>query len=65
MNTAIASSTTLAETPINITILMFNAAVLMQFLELSLTMGETSLIRYMRQWLREKLVKSSTLVEEK
>ncbi len=36
---------------------MFNAAVLMKFLELSLTMGETSLIRHLRQWVRENLVK--------
>lgn len=43
---------------------MFDAAVLMQFLELSLTMGETSLIRHVRQWVREQLAKSSTVVEE-
>ncbi|HBL12605.1 MAG TPA: hypothetical protein DD379_14600 [Cyanobacteria bacterium UBA11162] len=34
---------------------MFDATVLMQFLELSLTMGETSLIRHLRQWVREQL----------
>lgn len=38
---------------------MFNAAVLMKFLELSLTMGETSLIRHVRQWVRENLAQSS------
>ncbi|MBG1265181.1 Uma2 family endonuclease [Nostoc sp. WHI] len=43
---------------------MFDAAVLMKFLELSLTMGETSLIRHLRQWVREQLAKSSTVVEE-
>lgn len=32
---------------------MFNDAVLMNFLELSQTMGETSLIRHVRQWVRE------------
>ncbi len=43
---------------------MFDATVLMKFLELSLTMGETSLIRHLRQWVREQLAKSSTVVEE-
>ncbi|MGB7056597.1 MAG: Uma2 family endonuclease, partial [Geitlerinemataceae cyanobacterium] len=33
---------------------MFNDAVLMNFLELSQTMGETSLIRHVRQWVREQ-----------
>jgi Uma2 family endonuclease len=42
---------------------MFDATVLMQFLELSLTMGETSLIRHVRQWVREKLAQSSTVTE--
>jgi Uma2 family endonuclease len=42
---------------------IFNAAVLMQFLELSLTMGETSLIRHVRQWVREQLAKSATVEE--
>ncbi len=37
---------------------MFNAAVLKSFLELSLTMGETSLIRHVRQWVREQLAQS-------
>jgi len=36
---------------------MFDAAVLMKFLELSLTMGETSLIGHVRQWVREQLAK--------
>ncbi|MBD2451067.1 hypothetical protein H6G76_28845 [Nostoc sp. FACHB-152] len=43
---------------------MFDATVLMQFLELSLMMGETSLIRHVRQWVREQLAKSSTVMEE-
>ena len=43
---------------------MFDTVVLRSFLELSLTMGETSLIRYVRQWVREKLAKSSTVGEE-
>ena len=34
---------------------MFNSAVLMSFLELSQTMGETSLIRHVRQWVREQM----------
>jgi len=34
---------------------MFNAAALMEFLELSLTMGETSLIRHLRQWVRGQI----------
>ncbi len=37
---------------------MFNAAVLRSFLELSLTMGETSLIRHVRQWVTEQLAQS-------
>lgn len=41
---------------------IFNAAALMEFLQLSLTMGETSLIRHLRQWVREQIVKSSTVV---
>ncbi|MBR8828099.1 MAG: Uma2 family endonuclease [Gomphosphaeria aponina SAG 52.96 = DSM 107014] len=36
---------------------MFGVGVLMQFLELSLRMGETSLMRHVRQWVREQLVK--------
>jgi Uma2 family endonuclease len=34
---------------------MFNSAVLISFLELSQTMGETSLIRHVRQWVREQM----------
>jgi Uma2 family endonuclease len=34
---------------------MFNDAVLVRFLELSQTMGETSLIRHVRQWVREQM----------
>ncbi|MBU7584051.1 MAG: Uma2 family endonuclease [Nostoc sp. TH1S01] len=48
---------------ISLALPIFNAAVLMKFLELSLTMGETSLIRYVRQWVREQLAKSSTVIE--
>lgn len=34
---------------------LFNTPVLMQFLELSLTLGETSLIRQVRQWVSQQL----------
>ncbi|MBH8552009.1 Uma2 family endonuclease [Nostocaceae cyanobacterium CENA357] len=37
---------------------MFSVGVLRSFLELSLTMGETSLICHVRQWVREQLAQS-------
>ncbi|MEH2320172.1 MAG: Uma2 family endonuclease [Nostoc sp.] len=43
---------------ISLVLPMFDAVVLRSFLELSLTMGETSLIRHVRQWVREQLAKS-------
>ncbi|MGB5900614.1 MAG: Uma2 family endonuclease [Geitlerinemataceae cyanobacterium] len=42
---------------------MFNDAVLMNFLELSQTMGETSLIRHVRQWVREQFRNEVTKAE--
>jgi Uma2 family endonuclease len=42
---------------------MFNDAVLMGFLELSQTMGETSLIRHVRQWVREQFRSEVTKAE--
>jgi len=36
---------------------MFSSVVLMDFLGLSLTMGETSLMRHVRLWVRDKLAK--------
>ncbi|MEH2295619.1 Uma2 family endonuclease [Nostoc sp.] len=43
---------------ISLVLPMFDHIVLRSFLELSLTMGETSLIRHVRQWVREQLAKS-------
>jgi hypothetical protein len=34
---------------------MFNRSILMGFLDLSQTMGETSLIRHVRQWIKAQL----------
>ncbi|MEH1832955.1 MAG: Uma2 family endonuclease [Nostoc sp.] len=48
---------------ISLVLPMFDAVVLKSFLELSLMMGETSLIRHVRQWVREQLTKSQTVVE--
>lgn len=42
---------------VSVVLPMFNDAVLMHFLELSQTMGETSLIRHVREWVREKMAK--------
>lgn len=42
---------------------MFNDAVLMRFFELSQTMGETSLIRHVRQWVREQFRNEVTKAE--
>ncbi|MEH1846141.1 MAG: Uma2 family endonuclease [Nostoc sp.] len=48
---------------ISLVLPMFDAVVLKSFLELSLMMGETSLIRHVRQWVMEQLTKSQTVVE--
>ena len=40
---------------VSVVLSMFNAVVLRSFLELSQTTGETSLMRHIRQWVREQL----------